>query len=146
MLYADCVPVIVVAESPRRAVAVVHSGWRGTAERVVTHSISELLAVSGARPESLRAYIGPHIRSCCYEVDETLASHFGNIFDTITAVDGRLDMEAAVRESMEAIGVKRERVTSLGLCTHDLTDRFFSYRAHQVTGRHGALAVITKVE
>ncbi len=146
MLYADCVPIVLVAEGPRAAVAVVHSGWRGTLARVIGNAVKEIAAVSGASPSSISAYIGPHIGVCCYQVDDTLVSQFCNGFDTITAVDGHLDLGAAVVESMECLGVRRDRIVTPELCTRDLTDRYFSYRARQVTGRHGALAVITKVE
>lgn len=146
MLYADCVPVVLVAREPRPTIAVVHSGWRGTLDGVVRGAIEEVARLSGTSPEAIYGYVGPHIGPCCYQVDDTLISQFRNRFDTITAVDGRLDLEAAVIESMELSGMRRANIAPAGLCTRDLTDRFFSYRAHRITGRHGALAVITKAE
>ncbi|MDZ4180205.1 MAG: laccase domain-containing protein, partial [Coriobacteriia bacterium] len=65
---------------------------------------------------------------------------------TIAAVDGRLDLNAAVTDSLVEAGVARERITRMAACTAESTDRFFSYRANRVTGRHGALALIMEVE
>ncbi len=146
MFFADCVPIVLVATSPRPAVAVVHAGWRGARLSLPGTAASALAAHAGCAPSDISAYIGPHIARCCYEVDERLLSHFCNIFDTVGALDGRLDLAAAVRESLARSGVSAGRTTSVGACTHDLTDRFFSYRAESTTGRHGALAVITEGE
>jgi polyphenol oxidase len=146
MLYADCVPVVLVATHPVRAVCVVHAGWRGALAWLPGTAARALAAQASCATSDLRAYIGPHIRACCYEVGDEILSHFCNSFDTIGAVDGRLDLTAAVRESLTESGVGDERIAEVGVCTRDHTDRFFSYRAAQVTGRHGALAVIAEGE
>ena len=146
MMYADCVPVILVATHPRRAVCVIHAGWRGALSRLPGKAARLLGSRAACATSALRAYIGPHIRACCYEVGEDILSHFCNSFDNIGAVDGRLDLTAAVRESLTLSGVGNERIAEVGVCTRDHTDRFFSYRAAQVTGRHGALAVIAEGE
>ena len=58
---ADCVPVALVGE---RGVGMAHSGWRGTLAGVAGKTALEL----GEAP--VRAYVGPCIRGCCYEVSE----------------------------------------------------------------------------
>lgn len=145
MLYADCVPVILVSTEPA-VVGVVHAGWRGALAGIAGEAAAELSAGTGAPTSELLAYIGPHIGPCCYQVDETLLSHFVHKFDTICAVDGRLDLEAAVRADLMSAGVRGDAIVSAECCTNDQVDRFFSYRASRVTGRHGALAAITKAE
>lgn len=146
MLYADCVPVVLVAFGPRRAICVVHAGWRGALAGLAGSAASALAAHAGCAIRELAAYVGPHIGPCCYEVGDDILSHFCNTFDTIGAVDGRLDLASAVREDLTRAGVVATRIAETGQCTRDHTDRFFSYRAAPVTGRHGALAVITEGE
>ncbi len=146
LFFADCVPVVLVAHAPQRAVAVVHAGWRGALASLPGRVALSLATEAGCDPSSLFAYVGPHIRRCCYEVDETLLSQFCNNFDTIGAVDGHLDLAAAVRESLTRVGVAESRIVESDQCTRDHTDRFYSYRAAPVTGRHGALAVIIEGE
>jgi len=144
LLFADCVPVVLVAPGPSPGVAVVHAGWRGALSKLPGKAARVLAHQAAVAPSELLAYIGPHIGECCYEVDDTMLSQFCNAFDTIAPVAGRLDLGAAVRESLAEAGVSPARVVDAGICTLDHVDRFFSYRASNETGRHGALAVITK--
>jgi polyphenol oxidase len=146
MFYADCVPVVLVATHPAPAVCVVHVGWRGALARLPGTAARALAVHASCETSDLRAFIGPHVGACCYEVGDEILSHFCNSFDTIGAVDGWLDLTAAVRESLTESAVGDERIAEVGVCTRDHTDRFFSYRAAQVTGRHGALAVIAEGE
>lgn len=145
LFYADCVPVILVGPQGS-GVAVVHAGWRGALAQLPGATVSRMAVTLGIDPAGMRAYIGPCIRSCCYEVEETLLSQFVHEFDTISAVEGRLDLVAVVRESLLRAGVLPEMIADCGVCTLDHVDRFFSYRANATTGRHAALAAITKVE
>jgi copper oxidase (laccase) domain-containing protein len=95
-----------------------------------------------AGPHNVLAYIGPHVANCCYNVDERRISLFRNRFDTIAAVGHELDLSAAVIESLGEAGIARQAIAETGLCTSDHTERFYSFRAAQVTGRHGAIAAI----
>ena len=69
---ADCVPVLVVLGEPAIAVAAVHSGWRGTAEDIVGHTIRALRALDARAP--LHAVIGPAISGPRYEVGEEVVA------------------------------------------------------------------------
>ncbi|MHB9003076.1 MAG: polyphenol oxidase family protein [Coriobacteriia bacterium] len=144
LLYADCVPVILVAEGPDLAVAVVHAGWRGALASLPGKAVAALCAQVGCEPAGVYAYVGPHIGSCCYEVQRDLISQFTGEFGTIAAVGGHLDLGAVVLSSLMSAGVRPERVARVNECTMDHADRFFSYRASGATGRHGAVAVITR--
>ncbi|MDI6693376.1 MAG: polyphenol oxidase family protein [Anaerosomatales bacterium] len=140
LLFADCVPVVLVAERAR-AIAVAHAGWRGLLGGVVANAVTALRDLVGPA-EPLAAYVGPHIGACCYEVGDELVSHFAHKFVTIRRASGTLDLRAAVTEELESSGVPRERQCHLGICTAHNTDRFYSYRAEGRTGRHAALACI----
>lgn len=139
MMFADCVPIILVRPSVP-AVAVVHAGWRGAAAGVIEAAASELRSLPGE--DDLSAYVGPHIGPCCYEVGPECVSQFGSTFVTITATSTRLDLGAAVADALERSGVPEGHQWHLGICTSHNTDRFYSHRAEGPTGRHGALAVI----
>ncbi|MGH9485402.1 MAG: polyphenol oxidase family protein, partial [Terriglobales bacterium] len=76
---ADCCPVLLV-DVQRRAVAAVHAGWRGTLARVAQVAVGEMRAAFGARPEDIRAAIGPCIRGCCYEVGDEVRQAFAARF------------------------------------------------------------------
>lgn len=145
LLYADCVPVVLARPSVP-AVAVVHAGRRGLVSGIVGRTAVAMAALPGS--DDLVAFVGAHIGPCCYEVcadvlqttDDTSLSP--GAFATITATSLMLDLGAMVTADLERSGVPKERQWHLGICTAHNTDRFYSYRAEGLTGRHGALAVI----
>lgn len=128
---ADCVPVALVGESE---VAMVHSGWRGTLSGIAGKAARRM---SGG----VRAYIGPCIRGCCYEVSQELADAFTLEFGG-DVVSGRyLSLPGAIRVDLERAGVE---VLDLGLCTGCRPDLFFSHRKQKpATGRSLASVVRT---
>jgi polyphenol oxidase len=72
---ADCVPVLLYDES-RRAVAAVHSGWRGTLRNITGATVARMRERYGSEPGGLRAYVGAAAGQCCYEVGEDVAGSF----------------------------------------------------------------------
>lgn len=130
---ADCVPVAVVAENE---VGMVHSGWRGTLSGISGK------AVRGMGDGPVRAYIGPCIRGCCYEVSGEIAEKFAKKFGD-DVVDGRyLSLPSAIRRDLEEAGV--DEIHDLGLCTGCRPDLFYSHRKQGPdTGRN--LAAVARV-
>ena len=72
---ADCVPIL-LADTKRRAVAAVHSGWRGTVHRIAQKTLGRMQMEFGTRPADVIASIGPCIGQCCYEVGSDVAKEF----------------------------------------------------------------------
>ena len=140
LTFADCVPVILVA--PGGAFAVVHSGWRGTYAGIAGKALGVLATRAGCEPGACNAYIGPHIGSCCYEVDSELLGMFCDRYGQVcNAGASHLKLEAAVRLSLLVAGADAQRIASAGICTSCSVARYFSYRAEDGnTGRHGAVA------
>jgi hypothetical protein len=134
---ADCVPVALTCVG---SVAMAHSGWRGTLSGIAGKAAGE---VWGSNPAPVRAYIGPCIRGCCYEVSGELAGKFADRFGS-GAVSGRmLSLPDAIRTNLEEAGV--EEVHDLGLCTGCRPDLFFSHRKQKPrTGRN--LAAVSLLE
>lgn len=76
---ADCLPILLV-DPAGRAVAAIHSGWRGALARVVEKSVGEMRRLFGTRPEGLLGALGPSIRPCCYEIGEEVLDAFTGRF------------------------------------------------------------------
>jgi YfiH family protein len=131
---ADCAPVALVGES---GVGMVHSGWRGTLSGVAGKAVRMMGEAGG-----IRAYVGPCIRRCCYEVSEELAQEFARRFGA-EVVSGRyLSLPAAIRADLDRSGV--EEVYDLGLCTGCRPDLFYSHRKQgPLTGRN--LAAVARM-
>lgn len=142
LFFADCVPVILVAREPVRSIGVAHAGWRGAAAKIHVAMAERLCRIGGCRPSDLLAYIGPYIDSADYEVGEEVLARFGVASDTIAAAPGHLDLGALVSADLERIGVPKNNLVALGSYTAGNSDRFYSYRAAPLTGRHAAVAAI----
>ena len=72
---ADCVPIL-LADPKRRAVAAIHSGWRGALRRIAAKALGRMQLEFGTRPEDVVAALGPGIGRCCYEVGSDVAREF----------------------------------------------------------------------
>ena len=130
---ADCVPVALVGE---KEVAMIHSGWRGTLSGIAGK------AVRTSKDDGVRAYIGPCIRRCCYEVSEELAGQFAERFGPEVVSGRHLSLPGAIRVDLREQGV--DTIHDLGLCTGCRPDLFYSHRKQgPVTGRN--LSAVVKV-
>ena len=128
ILTADCAPVIV---SGSEGVAALHAGWRGLVAGVVEAGVARLGGADAA-------WIGPSIRSCCYEVGSEVVDAFRGRGLPVAGPD-RVDTADAARAALVNAGV--DRVAVADACTHCNHD-YFSYRRDRVTGRQGAFAAL----
>ena len=139
--FADCLPVILVA--PSGAFAVAHAGWRGALARIASKAAGALASVAGDDPSQINAYIGPHIRSECFEVSEDVATSFAQEFgEGVLAASDHVSLVAAVTADLVSAGVSPERIADAGICTKCNPDQYYSFRASGGRcGRHAAVAV-----
>ena len=131
---ADCMPIF-FCERERGVFGVVHSGWKGTG--IVTEAIAVMRQIYGADVKYLSVVLGPHIRSCCYIVDEERASYFKKNFcgDCVCEYESgyanvkryRLSLEKANLSLLEASGVRDENIAVCDDCT-GCDERFGSFR------------------
>jgi polyphenol oxidase len=132
---ADCVPVFIA--HPSGAVGLLHSGWRGTASRIVEHGI-EALAHRGFRASELRIHLGPSICGSCYEVG---ADVLRQLTGRPAAGRAKTDLRALIAAQAHRAGV--QHVSTSHLCTRCDNDRFFSHRAGD-SGRQLAVIAAAK--
>lgn len=124
---ADCVGVVVEGD---RAVGVAHAGWRGARAGVVRRLID---AFESAGVEPRAATIGPHIRSCCFEVGPEVAAEFDGHVTETTWGTRSVDLAGHVRASLDGLDV-----ADLGICTM-CGDDAFSHRRDAHRSRMAAL-------
>jgi polyphenol oxidase len=126
---ADCLPVIIV-EPDYPMAAIVHAGWRGTAQKITQKAIEKMI-MAGARREKIAVLLGPSIRACCYEVGEEVHDIFrkeGFSEGVFKRKDNsfNLDLRQANMELLAAEGI--DHIYDTGLCTFCREDVFASYR------------------
>jgi len=143
---ADCVPIL-LGDEASGAVAAIHAGWRGVVAGVVRAGIVRLVGpiggVAGAPPEGLEravagtvvAAVGPCIGACCFEVGVDVADSIeracGGSAGVVVRRDGAkafVDLRAAVRVQLAALGVSPARIDDVGGCTKHEPIRFHSFR------------------
>lgn len=146
---ADCVALVVV-DPERPALGVAHAGWRGTVRGIAGRLVTALVERAAARPDRLRAVIGPSIGPCCYEVDEPVVGPLRAAFPAAwdrwvrPGAPGRwwLDLWAANADQLAAAGIPADAIWNPRLCTGCRRDLFFSYRKEGLAGRLATLAVL----
>jgi len=72
---ADCVPIL-LADKKRHAIAAIHSGWRGTLQRIAEKTLGRMQMEFGTRPRDVIAVLGPGIGQCCFEVGPEVATEY----------------------------------------------------------------------
>jgi YfiH family protein len=127
---ADCIPAL-IADPVSGWVGAVHAGWRGTLAGVLPATVRALVA-RGARAADLRVALGPAIGPCCFEVGADVAERFAA--DVVRpSPSGRadkrhVDLKAANRRLLEAVGVDAGHIDASAECTHCDRVRFYSFR------------------
>ena len=115
---ADCGPVYFY-DPVRRAIALAHSGRRGTEGNIVGETIGSMAKYFGSKPEEIVVQLGPCIRPPHYEID----------------------FAAEIGRQARAAGV--EKFFDEGICTASNLSRYFSYRAEKgKTGRMWAVLML----
>jgi YfiH family protein len=139
MLTADCLPVLLAADSGG-LVAAAHAGWRGLAAGVIENTVKALQVA----PEKLMAWLGPAIGAEHFEVgaevrEALLKGDLGAEAAFAPNARGRFmaDLGELARRRLAALGVGR--IYGGGQCTYADPDRYFSHRRDGVTGRQATL-------
>lgn len=129
---ADCVPVFIAHESG--AVGLLHSGWRGTAGRIIQDAVSALKRL-GLPSSELRIHLGPAICGRCYEVDADVRAQ---LTGRPATRPGNVDLRSLIAEHAADLGI--QKISMSGECTRCDNGIFFSHRAGDA-GRQAAVIV-----
>lgn len=144
--YADCVPLFFY-DPVKQVIAMAHSGWRGTVERIGGKMIAYMESEYGSRPQDVICAIGPSICQSCYEVSEDVAMHFLEVFgdsygdSLLYRKDNgkyQLNLHKACEITLLEAGVKADHLDVTDLCTCCNPEFLFSHRASN--GKRGNLA------
>ncbi|GGJ89333.1 laccase domain protein [Deinococcus aquiradiocola] len=133
---ADCYPLLL--EDPEAGVlGAAHAGWRGTVQDIAAETLRAMVAL-GARPERVRAAVGPGISAERYPVGPDVTAAFRDAGLQDYAQDGHLDLRGANLHLLERAGLRPEHLWSADRCSTG--DDYYSYRRDAgVTGRMWAV-------
>lgn len=122
---ADCVAVSIV-DPKRRAVALLHAGWRGTAAGILEAGLSTLASVLSVEMPTCHLHLGPAICGDCYEVGPQVHQALG---ETVPPRPTPVDLPSNLGRRAVAAGIPRENITVSSLCTRCGGGELFSHRA-----------------
>ncbi|MFD0672001.1 peptidoglycan editing factor PgeF [Cohnella sp. GCM10027633] len=143
MFFADCVP-LYFYDPVTRSLGLAHAGWKGTVAEVACRTVEKMAEAFGAKPDNVRAAIGPSIGGCCYEVDEAVLRHVRPLLETLPAGGdpawkesavqpsgegrARLDLKLLNRHLMIKAGILPSSIEMTTWCTGCRKDVLFSHR------------------
>lgn len=154
-VHADCLAVYFYDEA-HHAIGLVHAGWRGSCLGISQKAVRMMQECYGSEPSQIRAFIGPGISKCCFEVGEEVVAAFCENWsfageyaeprqmksansDASKQEDGNDGQPEAVRKYlMDLKGINHRQLTEIGLkpehiqvsshCTYCEGELFCSYR------------------
>ncbi len=148
-LSADCA--LTAFYDPRRkAVAAVHTGWRGALLDAHSAALNVMRLRFGTDPADVTAVVSPMISAAHYPVKDDFLEKFramlppGSDRRFLTLKEGIhfFNLRELVRARLEALGLARYEF--MHLCTYSEKERFYSWRRDgEKTGRFG-LAVMLR--
>lgn len=133
--YADCIPIFLY-DPRRRAIAAIHSGWRGTALGIVERAAEMMVSQYGCRPEDILAAIGPGIGSCCFEthadVPDAMTAALGDsarpYIRPLSGGKFSVDLKGINALRLRRSGLLPEHIETLNICTSCRPDLYWSHR------------------
>ena len=121
---ADCIPVYLL-DTRRRAVALLHAGWRGTAAGILGAGVRLLAARAGTDSADLVMHVGVGICGPCYEVGSEVMTGLG--LDAEGPGPWHVDLRDRLVAQGRALGITA--ISRSEWCSAHDRPRFYSHRA-----------------
>lgn len=127
IIVADCTPIFIY-DFKKKVIAAVHSGWRGTEQKILYKTLMKLQKDFGSNPENLIVYIGPSISVANYEVGNEVAEKFDEKY--VSTKDGKLflDVSSINYKTLLDFGIPQNQIQKSELCTYEFKTLLHSYR------------------
>lgn len=153
---ADCVPIL-IHDPTQHVIAAVHSGWKGTVQKIAMKTIGILETKYKSRPEDLVAVIGPSIGPDSFQVGKEVALQFKQAGFPMSLVwsfqgpgDGspmsgghHIDLWQANKWILGECGVREKNIRITGIDTF-LDPSFFSARREGIECGRNINAIMLK--
>ena len=133
---ADCISLLLY-DPINHAIGNIHSGWRGTLQKISDNGVRKMVELYGTDPAKLICVICPSIRQDHFEVDEDVyvlfKEAYPDLIDEVTRKSGDKYYIDSVRCNtwlLEQLGVKVENIIDSELCTVCYSSLINSYRGN----------------
>lgn len=138
---ADCI-ILLLFDPIKKVIANVHSGWRGTLQRISTKAIEKMEKEYNCNPKDIICCICPSIRKCHFEVEKEVKDMFEEEFkniieknniitETISSKKWTIDTVLINQIILEEKGLKKENIIDSKLCSVCNSNLVHSYRVEK---------------
>ena len=152
---ADC-NAIVMYDTKNNIVANIHSGWKGTVQKIYLKTLNIMMTEFSSKPEDIICIFSPAIQNCCWKTkDDKLVNSFQKYWrniplnEFVTKDDEgwlHVDFPYVITKDLINVGIKEENIENEGICTCCNVDTFFSYRKKTELNEPGFGTQISIVE
>lgn len=135
---ADCI-LLAFYDPIKKVIANVHSGWRGTLQRISVKTVEKMQKEFECNPKDIICCMSPSIGKDHFEVDEEVYrmfyeefkefSNLGNSFEQ-KGQKWYIDTIMINREILKQQGLNQENIVDSGICSVCNKEIIHSYRAH----------------
>lgn len=138
---ADCI-LLLFFDPVKRVIANVHSGWRGTLQRISVEAVRKMQADYGCKAEDIICCICPSIRKCHFLVHKDVQEPFYNEFKDLKEIDEIIvPVPGEDRWSIDTVkinevilrqaGMQQENIIDCGICSVCNSDLIHSFRVEK---------------
>lgn len=137
---ADCIPILISTQN-KELIGAVHAGWRGSIKGIL-YNVLRIFLNKGFKPKEILIAMGPHIKTCCYEVREDLVEelklHFENYKDFLIFREKKvfLNLEKINLFQAYELGIPFKNLWLSSDCTFCLNHLYWSHRFHKKNKRY----------
>lgn len=138
--HADCQAAIFYDPS-HQALAVVHSGWRGSVANIYQETVRAMGERYGSRPEELLVGISPSLGSEVAEF-KNYKEELPRSFWEFQVKPNYFNFWEISRWQLLSAGLLPHHIEIAGICTYSTPEDWFSYRRAPLSGRHATIAAL----
>ena len=140
---ADCI-LFLFFDPVTKTIANVHSGWKGTLQRISVKTVEKMQREFNCKPENIICCICPSIRKCHFEVDRDVKEMFEKEYEDLKISESTDIMEKQKDKEkwnidtvlinkiiLEQKGLKSENIIDSGICSVCNSNLMHSYRVEK---------------
>ena len=135
---ADCI-LYLLYDQKNKVIANVHSGWRGSYQRIIEKTIDKMIENYNTNPGDIIICICPSIRKCCFEVDKDVRDKFYDKFKFLENINNYItskkennkffiDTVGINNNLLINKGIKKENIYDSNICSYCNKEQVHSYR------------------
>lgn len=135
---ADCI-LYLLYDKKNKVIGNVHSGWKGSYQRIIEKAIDKMVSEYGTNPEDVIVCVCPSIRRCCFEVSTDVKDMFYDRFSFLDNINNFIlngyvenkffiDTVGINNCLLVNKGVKEENIYDCNICSVCNKDLIHSYR------------------